>query len=67
MCYKCKKCGLGVIVVPNKGTIRACNCKKVIIKKYLFGLIKIKVETDEPETIVMDLEGAAYGRSRFKG
>lgn len=29
--YKCSKCGLGVIVIPDHEPIKACNCNEAII------------------------------------
>jgi DNA-directed RNA polymerase subunit RPC12/RpoP len=29
--YKCSKCGIAVIIIPNENPIRACNCKASII------------------------------------
>ena len=31
MNYKCSKCGLAVIVIPNQEPIKACNCNVAIL------------------------------------
>lgn len=31
MKYKCSKCGLAVIVLPNQEPIKACKCEVAII------------------------------------
>jgi DNA-directed RNA polymerase subunit RPC12/RpoP len=29
--YKCSKCGLGVIILPNQEPIKACKCNATIL------------------------------------
>lgn len=31
MAYKCSKCGLAVVVIPNEKPIKACSCNAPII------------------------------------
>jgi len=31
MKYKCSKCGLAVIILPEQQPIKACNCEAAII------------------------------------
>lgn len=55
--YKCSKCGKGVLVRDLPEPIRACNCtQEVVINNE--AVVK-------PATIIMELEGTAYGRSQF--
>ena len=55
--YKCSKCGKGVLVRDLPEPIRACNCTQEVI---VDGVTIVK-----PATIIMDLEGHAYGKSQF--
>ena len=50
--YKCSKCGLGILVKDLPEPIRKCNCTKE--------------DGKTPATIIVDMEGEAYGRSQFK-
>lgn len=46
--YKCSKCNLAVIVIPNEEPIRACHCTK---------------EDGSRATIVMDMNSVLEGTS----
>lgn len=55
--YKCSVCGKGVLVRDLPEPIRACNCTQ---EKNIDGSIVIV-----PASIVMEMEGTAYGKSQF--
>mgnify|MGYP003540779260 CR=1 FL=1 len=48
--YKCSKCNLGIIMIPNQEPIRVCSCKK---------------EDGSLATIIIDISATAEGKSRF--
>lgn len=56
--YKCSVCGKGVLVKDLIEPIRACNCTQ---DKIING-----VKVTKPSTIIIEMEGTAYGRSQFK-
>lgn len=57
--YKCKECGMGVMVTGLPKPVKMCDCK-----------VKVTLESGEviekPAAIIMDMEATAYGRSQFK-
>ena len=55
--YKCSVCGAGVLVKDLPEPIRKCNCTQEVV---VDGVTIVK-----PATIIIDLEGHAYGRSQF--
>ena len=70
--YKCKECGLGVMVTGLPKPIRMCDCKTQVERKPK-GFIETikswfgkKYFTEKPAAIIMDMEATAYGRSQFK-
>lgn len=56
--YKCKNCGLGVIVIPNKEPLRICNCTRTVREN--------GITITKPEIIVTDIDAVAVSRSKFK-
>lgn len=58
MGYKCKNCGLGIIIVPEKEPLRACTCTRTVEEN---GIKVIK-----PEAIVADMDAVAVSKSSLR-
>jgi len=71
MSYKCNKCGLGVIIIPNHTPIKACNCTVLIERKPITRMEKFKAFfgkkffNSKPASIVCDIAAIAKGSSQF--
>jgi len=69
--YKCSKCGKGVFVRDLPTPIRMCKCKVSVERLPITRLEKFKAffgkkfYTEKLASIIVDIEGTAYGRSKF--
>lgn len=57
--YKCSKCNRGILVIEGNAPVRICDCKVEVT--LLSGEV---IEKNAP--IIMEMEGNAYGKSRFR-